>query len=108
MTGRGPWVASGATCSDGRWCGTKTRRRRSAAPDSTGPFITWGPPLAPKVGTNRLHLEVAPAAGVDTQAEVDRLLSLGATVIDAGVDGVDMVDPDDNELRVRSADDRRR
>ena len=31
------------------------------APDGTGPMITWGgPPLAPKLGKNRLHLEVAP------------------------------------------------
>ena len=30
------------------------------APDGTGPFITWGPPLAPKIGKNRLHLDIAP------------------------------------------------
>ncbi len=30
------------------------------APDGTGPFITWGPPLVPKVGKNRLHLDIAP------------------------------------------------
>ena len=29
------------------------------APDGTGPLITWGPPLAPKVGKNRLHLDIA-------------------------------------------------
>ena len=30
------------------------------APDGTGPFITWGPPLPPKRGKNRLHLDIAP------------------------------------------------
>ena len=75
------------------------------APSLSGPFITWGPPLAPKVGTNRLRLEISPAPGTDQQAEVERLVALGATVIDAGVNSVDMLDPDENELRVRSADD---
>ena len=28
------------------------------APDGTGPMITWGPPLAPKIGRNRLYLDV--------------------------------------------------
>ena len=31
------------------------------APDLTGPMITWGgPPLNPKPGKNRLHLDIAP------------------------------------------------
>ena len=34
------------------------------APDGTGPFITWGPPVAPKLGKNRLHLDIAPPATV--------------------------------------------
>ncbi|HEY5077851.1 MAG TPA: VOC family protein, partial [Acidimicrobiia bacterium] len=55
------------------------------APDGTGPLITWGgPPLAPKTGKNRLHLDIAPPAHVDQQAEVDRLVSLGATRVDIG------------------------
>jgi len=71
------------------------------APDGTGPFITWGPPLAPKIGKNRLHLDIAPPDHVDQRAEVDRLVSLGATRIDIGqgeVDWVVMADPDDNEF----------
>ncbi|HLZ22340.1 MAG TPA: hypothetical protein VKQ30_09475 [Ktedonobacterales bacterium] len=28
--------------------------------DGTGPFITWGPPVTPKIAKNRLHLDVAP------------------------------------------------
>jgi predicted enzyme related to lactoylglutathione lyase len=76
------------------------------SPDGTGPFITWGgPPLAPKIAKNRLHLDIAPPDHVDQQAEVDRLVSLGATRIDIGqgdVTWVVMTDPDDTEFRVLS------
>src|SRR6478735_368816 len=51
------------------------------APDGTGPFITWGPPVARKLVKNRLHLDIAPPADVDQGAEVDRLVALGATRI---------------------------
>jgi predicted enzyme related to lactoylglutathione lyase len=69
-----------------------------------GPKITWGgPPVNPKLGKNRLHLDLAPAAGGDQQAEVDRLLSLGATRLDIGQGNgawVVMADPDGNEFCV--------
>jgi catechol 2,3-dioxygenase-like lactoylglutathione lyase family enzyme len=78
------------------------------APDGTGPLVTWsGPPLMPKVGKNRLHLDVVPDNRGGQQAEVDRLLSLGATRIDIGQDDVDrvvMADPDDNEFCVLGAE----
>jgi catechol 2,3-dioxygenase-like lactoylglutathione lyase family enzyme len=74
------------------------------APDGTGPIITWsGPPLIPKVAKNRLHLDIAPPADGDQRAEVDRLVSLGATRIDIGqgdVSWVVMADPDGNEFCV--------
>jgi predicted enzyme related to lactoylglutathione lyase len=73
------------------------------APDGTGPFITWGPPLVAKIGKNRLHLDIAPPAHVDQREEVARLVSLGATRIDIGqgeVDWVVMADPDGNEFCV--------
>jgi hypothetical protein len=73
------------------------------APDGTGPFITWGPPVPPKLGKNRLHLEVAPLVRADHQAEVDRLLALGATHLDIGQGDTDwtvLADPDGNELCV--------
>ena len=67
------------------------------APDRTGPKITWsGPPLIPKAGRNRLHLSIA--LDGDRASELDRLLGLGATPLDA--DGVLFADPDGNELRV--------
>jgi len=76
------------------------------APDGSGPLITWGgPPLPAKNGTNRLHLEVAPTSG-DHDAEVERLLSLGASRVDidqGDVDRVVMADPDGNEFVVLSA-----
>jgi predicted enzyme related to lactoylglutathione lyase len=74
------------------------------APDGTGPFITWGgPPLPPKIAKNRLHLDIAPPDHGDQRAEVDRLVSLGATRIDIGqgdVSWVVMADPDENEFCV--------
>ncbi len=73
-----------------------------------GPKMSWGgPPVTPKTGRNRWHLHVAPADGEDLQAEVDRLVSLGATRLDAGTDeegqGVErvaMADPGGNEFCV--------
>ena len=72
-----------------------------------GPKITWGgPPLPPKTGKYRLHLDIAPPADGDQQAEVDRLIGLGATRIDIGqgdVSWVVMADPDGNEFCVLTA-----
>ncbi|MBT2233666.1 VOC family protein [Nonomuraea sp. NEAU-A123] len=69
-----------------------------------GPKITWGgPPVRPKTGKNRMHFDLAPPAHSDQQAEVDRLVSLGATRIDTGQHGVGqvvMADPDGNEFCV--------
>jgi predicted enzyme related to lactoylglutathione lyase len=68
-----------------------------------GPKISWGgPPLMPKTGRDRLHLDLALPAHGDGQAEVGRLLSLGATHIDTGKDdgSVLMADPDGNEFGV--------
>jgi Glyoxalase-like domain len=69
-----------------------------------GPKISWGgPPVMPKTGKNRLHFDLAPPVDGDQQAEVDRLISLGATRIDIGqgeVSWVVMADPDGNEFCV--------
>jgi predicted enzyme related to lactoylglutathione lyase len=66
-----------------------------------GPKITWGgPPLMPRRGRDRLHLDVAAVDG-DQAGEVARLVSLGATRIDADRGGtVLMTDPDGNEFCV--------
>jgi predicted enzyme related to lactoylglutathione lyase len=74
------------------------------APDGTGPIISWGgAPVAPKTRKNRLHLDIAPPAGADQQAEVERLTALGAARLDIGqgdVSWVVMADPDGNEFCV--------
>ena len=57
----------------------------------------------PKVVKNRLHLDLRPD---DLHAEVDRLLSLGATKVDIGqgdVSWVVLADPDGNEFCVLRA-----
>ncbi|MFI7419435.1 VOC family protein [Nonomuraea sp. NPDC049684] len=69
-----------------------------------GTKITWGgPPVAPKTGPNRLCFELATPTDADREAEIDRLLSLGATRAGEGNDGqVLMFDPDGNEFSLRS------
>ena len=72
-----------------------------------GPKVSWGgPPLKPKLGKRRLYFELAPAAESDQQAEVDRLIGLGATRLDAdpGQPGwVVLADPDGNEVGLRAS-----
>jgi catechol 2,3-dioxygenase-like lactoylglutathione lyase family enzyme len=69
-----------------------------------GPKISWGgPPLMPKTGKYRLHFDLAPPADGDQEAEVDRLVSLGATRVDIGqgeISWVVMADPDGHEFCV--------
>ncbi|MFI7364226.1 VOC family protein [Streptomyces sp. NPDC050149] len=71
-----------------------------------GTKLTWGgPPVAPKTGTNRLYFELALPADADGDAEIDRLISLGATRAGISKDEGDtilMLDPDGNEFSVRS------
>ena len=66
-----------------------------------GTKISWGgPPVAPKTGRNRLHLDLV---ADDVGAEVRRLESLGASRLDIGqgdVGWVVLADPDGNELCV--------
>jgi hypothetical protein len=59
----------------------------------------------PRTGKDRLHFDVAPPVDGDQQAEVDRLVSLGATRHEGGqgeVGRVVMTDPDGNEFCVLS------
>ena len=69
-----------------------------------GTKIAWGgPPEAPKTGKNRLHFDLAPPADGDQQAEVERLVSLGAKRIDIGQGDVSwevLADPGGNEFCV--------
>ena len=74
------------------------------APDGRGPFVTFGPPVAASpTGANRLRLDLATPAGGDHEAEVERLVALGARRIDVGqgeVPRVVLADPDGNEFGV--------
>jgi catechol 2,3-dioxygenase-like lactoylglutathione lyase family enzyme len=63
-----------------------------------GTKITWGgPPLMPRLGRDRIRFELALPIGGNRAAEIDRLIGLGATALDAA--GL-MADPDGNEFRV--------
>jgi predicted enzyme related to lactoylglutathione lyase len=83
--------------------------RDVAAGEAAGPdLLLLGVPEG-KVGKNRLHLDLRPD---DQDAEVARLLSLGACLVDIGQAGdeswVVMADPEGNEfcvLRVLGPDD---
>jgi predicted enzyme related to lactoylglutathione lyase len=69
-----------------------------------GPKVTWGgPPFNPKLGENRLHLDLTPTADSDATTEVARLVSFGASLVNGGdgdADGVGLTDPDGNEFCV--------
>jgi hypothetical protein len=69
-----------------------------------GPKITWGgPPLMPRTGRDRLHLDLAPLPGSDQGTEVDRLVTLGASRLDLAAcrpGGVVLADPDGGEICV--------
>ena len=75
-----------------------------SSPDGPGPLIALVRREGQKVVKNRLHLDVAPDAGGDQAAEVQRLLALGATRADVGqgpdVAWVVLADPEGNELCV--------
>ena len=69
-----------------------------------GSKITWsGPPLMPRLGRDRLHLELEVAAADDLDAELDRHVALGAAV-QARPNGAEgpavLTDPDGNEFRI--------
>ena len=69
-----------------------------------GPKVTWsGPPLLPRTGPNRLSFVLAPTAGNDRDAEVNRLLAEGATLVhleEPRPGQVILADPDGNEFSV--------
>ncbi|MBD0291993.1 MAG: VOC family protein [Jiangellaceae bacterium] len=75
------------------------------AADGRGPYLELLRTADPKVGKNRLHVDVAPAADTDQAAEVARLRALGATFVDVGQGDVSwtvLADPEGNEFRVLS------
>jgi hypothetical protein len=72
-------------------------------PDGRGPHLALCAARDPKVGKNRVHLDVAPLAGGDQEAEVEALVAAGGRRIDIGqgdVPWVVLADPVGNELCV--------
>jgi predicted enzyme related to lactoylglutathione lyase len=66
-----------------------------------GPALLFQPVPEGKAGKNRLHLDLAPADG-DQRAEVERLVMLGAKVLDDPPDDpwIVLADPEGNEFCV--------
>ena len=77
---------------------------QSIPPLERGPGLVFVPVPEGKTVKNRLHLDLAPPAGDDQEAEVRRLESLGATRIDIGqpddqkATWAVMADPEGNEF----------
>jgi hypothetical protein len=71
-----------------------------------GAKIAWGgPPVRPRSGRNVMHFHVGPPTPEEEEAEVERLVSLGATRLDGSRGdscGVPLSDPDGNEFCVLS------
>ncbi|MGW6197421.1 VOC family protein [Kribbella sp. NPDC055110] len=69
---------------------------------SGGPKLAWGgPPIRPKAPKNRMRFDLVVPADGDVDAEVERLIGLGATRLESGQEGADaipMADPDGNEF----------
>jgi catechol 2,3-dioxygenase-like lactoylglutathione lyase family enzyme len=74
--------------------------------EERGPGLVFVPVAEGKQVKNRLHIDVAPRASDDQDAEVERLLALGATRADVGqpdkATWVVLADPEGNEFCVLS------
>jgi catechol 2,3-dioxygenase-like lactoylglutathione lyase family enzyme len=68
-----------------------------------GTKIAWGgPPVRPRSTNDRLHMDLTVDPGTDAEAEVDRLVALGATRVRGEEAAIVMADPDGNEFRLLS------
>lgn len=78
----------------------------SLPPEERPPGLCFVPVPEGKTVKNRLHLDLASRAGDDQEAEVQRLVDLGATRVDVGqgdeVTWVVLADPEGNEFCVLS------
>jgi predicted enzyme related to lactoylglutathione lyase len=72
------------------------------SPPGGGHKVAWGgPPLNEYSGRHRMHFDLV--ASGDLDAEVERLVGLGAAMVERRGAEVEMSDPDGNELVLRSA-----
>lgn len=77
----------------------------------TGPALVFVPVPEGKTVKNRLHIDLAPHIGQDRDAEIERLVAMGATRVNVGQNGADvtwtvLADPEGNEFCVLSSRDR--
>ena len=68
-----------------------------APPDGRFKIAWGGPPLNERHGRNRMYFVLA---ADDVDAEVERLVGLGARMVGRTDDGVELADPDGNEFRL--------
>jgi len=87
-------------------CGRTDNAVQLRPPGASGPLLAFVGVDDAKVVKHRVHLDVAPFAGDDQQAEVDRLVALGARRVDVGqgpdVSWVVLADPEGGEFCVLS------
>lgn len=71
---------------------------------SGGSKITWsGPPLMPRVGRDRLRLDLSVESETELETEAERLAALGASRVEVSPQArgtVTLIDPDGNEFQV--------
>ena len=75
---------------------------------SRGQGLVFVPVPEGKTVKNRLHIDLAPHTSQDREAEIQRLLDLGATKVDVGQDPEEvtwtvLADPEGNEFCVLSS-----
>ena len=85
-----------------------TPDRAKATPwDQVGPGLVFVPVPEGKTVKNRLHIDLAPHISDDRDAEIARLLAMGATRVDVGQTGEEswdvFADPEGNEFCVLSS-----
>jgi hypothetical protein len=96
------WTAASGWAVEARWDTGAALRH----PSGRGPALTMGPPVAPKHGKARIHLDIAPPRGGAIERELDRLIALGATECDIGQGDVEwsvLQDPEGNEFCILTA-----
>src|SRR5215204_3454790 len=94
-------LGSGPQCSAPLWTVEQTSTSSKAfveAPGWGGPSLWFARVPEPKSAKNRMHFDLRAAGSVD--AEVERLVGLGATVVRVGEESVVLQDPEGNEFCV--------